>query len=704
MSFTHLHVHTEYSLLDGFSNIKKLVKRVKEMDMPAVAITDHGTMFGVIDFYNAAKKEEIKPIIGLEAYMAARGMKDRDSKLDRSSYHLLLLAENETGYRNLLKIASAAQLEGFYYYPRIDRDFLAAHSEGLICTSGCMSAEIPSALLEDNPEEAIKRWNWYYDVFGPDRFYVELQQHNIKEITGLNKKLLELGARYSAKYIATNDVHYVNQDDARLQDILLAIQTNSLLSDKERMRMTDDSYYLRTPAEMSRLFAEVPESLSNTLLIAERCNVDLSFKGYHLPEFSVPEGHTAESYLRALCRDGALRRYGERAGSQEVHERLEYELGVIHKMGFDAYFLIVWDLCRYARENNIWYNARGSAAGSIVAYTLNITMVDPLEHALIFERFLNPGRISMPDIDLDFRDDRRAEMLQYCSDKYGSDKVAQIITFGTMGTKAAIRDVARVMDIPLPEVDRVAKLVPFVSGRQTTMQDALAVADFKKIYDEQPHLREVIDIASRMEGTVRNAGTHAAGVVISDKPILEYLPLHRPTSNSEETPIKSVTQFEMGILDSLGMLKVDFLGLITLSVMARACDLIEKRHGIHFDLSNIPLTDPKSFELMGEGKTAGIFQVEGGGMTRWLVQMKPKTLDNIIAMVALYRPGPMAFIPDYIARMHGEAEVEYRDLSLAPIFQDTYGIPVYQEQLMRAAVELAGYTPSESDELRKAIS
>ena len=373
-------------------------------------------------------------------------------------------------------------------------------------------------------------------------------------------------------------------------------------------------------------------------------------------------------------------------------------------MGFDAYFLIVWDLCRYAKENGIWYNARGSAAGSIVAYVLEIALVDPLQHNLLFERFLNPGRISMPDIDLDFRDDRRAEMLEYCTHKYGNDKVAQIITFGTMGTKAALRDVARVMEIPLPEVDRVAKLVPFVSGRNTTMEDAMAVPEFKEIYKSQPHLQELIDTAAKMEGTVRNAGTHAAGVVISDKPILEYLPLHRPTSNSEETPIKTVTQFEMGILDSLGMLKVDFLGLITLSVMAKACDMIEKRHGIKFDLNNIPLDDPKSFELMGSGQTAGVFQVEGGGMTRYLVQMKPKTLDNIIAMVALYRPGPMAFIPDYIARMHGEAEVEYRHPKLEPIFKDTYGIPVYQEQLMRAAVELAGYTPSESDELRKAIS
>jgi DNA polymerase-3 subunit alpha len=705
MSFAHLHVHTEYSLLDGFSNIKKLVKRVKELDMPAVAITDHGTMFGVIDFYNAATAAGVKPIIGMEAYMAARGMKDRDSKLDRSSYHLLLLAENETGYKNLLQIASAAQLDGFYYYPRIDHDFLAAHSEGLICTSGCMSAEIPRALLDNNPEEAVRRMNWYYDVFGPDRFFVELQHHNIKEITELNRRLVEMGARYSAKYVATNDVHYINQHDSKLQDILLAIQTNSLLTDKDRMMMTDDSYYLRTTQEMQRLFAEVPESLSNTLLIAERCNVDLSFKGYHLPDFDVPEGYTAQTYLRHLCEEGARRRYGEQASSQAVRERLDYELDIIHTMGFDAYFLIVWDLCIYASAHNIWYNARGSAAGSIVAYTLDITRVDPLEHDLIFERFLNPGRISMPDIDLDFRDDRRAEMMEYCARKYGDDKVASIITFGTMGAKAAIRDVGRVMNVPLPEVDRIAKLVPFVSGRTVSIEkDAMEVPDFKKIYNSSTEMKELVDIAMGMEGTVRNAGTHAAGVVIADKPLTEYLPLHRPTSNSEETPIKSVTQFEMGILDSLGMLKVDFLGLATLSTMARACDLVKERHGIELNLDNIPIDDPKAFELLGNGQTAGVFQVEGGGMTRWLVEMKPKNLDNVIAMVALYRPGPMQFIPDYIARMHGEAEVEYRHEALRPIFEDTYGIPVYQEQLMNAAVQLAGYTQSEADDLRKAIS
>jgi DNA polymerase-3 subunit alpha len=704
MSFAHLHVHTEYSLLDGFSNIKKLVQRVKEMEMPAVAITDHGTMFGVINFYKAALEAGVKPIIGMESYMATRGMQDRDPKLDRSSYHLLLLAENETGYKNLLQIASASQLEGFYYSPRVDHDFLAAHAEGLICTSGCMSAEIPRALVEGRSEEAVRRMNWYYDVFGPDHFFLELQQHNIKEITDLNRSLVQLGARYSAKFVATNDVHYINPDDARLQDILLAIQTQALLSDPSRMRMTDDSYYLRTPQEMSKLFAEVPEALSNTLLIAERCNVDLGFKGYHLPEFPVPEGYTAETYLLYLCQEGAKKRYGERAGNPEVQERLAYELGVVHKMGFEAYFLIVSDLCRYAREKGIWYNARGSAAGSLVAYVLQITLVNPLQHDLLFERFLNPGRISMPDIDLDFQDDRRAQMLEYCTNKYGSDKVAQIITFGTMGTKAALRDVGRVMDIPLNEVDRVAKLVPFVAGHGTTMEDALQIPEFKEAYDTQPHLHELIDVAARMEGTVRNAGTHAAGVVISDKPIVEYLPLHRPTSGSEETPIKTVTQFEMGVLESLGMLKVDFLGLITLTVMQRACEMIEKRHGKRLHLNNIPLDDPKAFELLGNGQTAGVFQVEGGGMTRYLVQMKPTRLDDIIAMVALYRPGPMQFIPDYIARMHGEAQVEYRHPSMAPIFDSTYGIPVYQEQLMRAAVELAGYSPSESDELRRAIS
>ena len=709
MSFAHLHVHTEYSLLDGFSNIKKLVKRAKEMNMPAVAITDHGTMFGVIEFYHAAKEAGIKPIIGLEAYLSARSMKDRDSKEDRHSSHLLLLAQNETGYRNLLQIASAAQLEGYYYYPRIDKDFLSKHAEGLICTSGCLSAEVPRMLRNGQMDAARRTLDWYYDLFGKENFFFELQQHDVPDLEKVNRTLMELGPHYQARYVATNDAHYINPEDAKYQDILLAIQTGALLSDPDRMRMTDPSYYLRSPEEMARLFGEVPESLSNTLLIAERCNVNLDVKDYRLPLFEVPEGQTPESYLHSLCEEGARRRYGDQAGSEAVQTRLEYELGVIHRMGFDAYFLIVWDLCRYARQQDIWYNARGSAAGSIVAYTLDITIVDPIQHELLFERFLNPGRISMPDIDLDFRDDCRAEVLEYTVKKYGSDKVAQIVTFGTLGARAALRDVGRVMDIPLPDVDRVAKTIPNVPSKAVPLRDIIAggfegLPDLKEAYKSSDALRELIDTAAKMEGVVRNAGTHAAGVVISARPLVEYLPLHRPTSNSEETPIKTVTQFEMGILEKLKMLKVDFLGLATLTIMARACDLIEQRHGKKFNLGNIPTDDAETYEFLGGGNTLGVFQLEGSGMTKWLVQMKPRSLDNIIAMVALFRPGPMEFIPDYISRMHGDSKVEYRHPALEPIFHDTYGIPLYQEQLMRAAVDLAGYTPSEADDLRKAIS
>jgi DNA polymerase III subunit alpha len=706
MSFVHLHVHSQYSLLDGFSNIKKLINRTKELGMPAVALTDHGTMYGVIEFFNAAQSAGVKPIIGLEAYMAQRRMQDRDSKLDKQSHHLLLLAQNQVGYSNLLKIASAAQTEGFYYYPRIDHEFLERHSEGLIASSGCMSAEIPRALRDKGPEEARRLMDWYYEVFGPENFYLELQSHQIPELEKINRELLSLGKRYEAKYIATNDVHYVNQSDARLQDILLAIQTGALITDPNRFRMSVESFYLRSPEEMSALFAEVPSALTNTLEIAERCNVDLASKGYHLPRFPVPPGYSAETYLRELCEEGLRRRYGEgRVHEPVLRERLEYELRVIHQMGFDAYFLIVWDLCRYAREEGIWQNARGSAAGSMVAYTLDITLVEPVEHGLIFERFLNPGRISMPDIDLDFQDDLRPKMMEYCARKYGNDRVAQIITFGTLGAKAAIRDVGRVMDIPLAEVDRVAKLIPGIPGKSVSITEALEqVPDLKKLYDETDYLKDLIDTAAQMEGVVRNAGTHAAGVVITDEPVIDYVPLNRPTSGSEDSPIKTVTQFEMSIIESLGLLKVDFLGLRTLTIMARACELIEKRHGVKLSLDNIPIDDAETFEFISRGHTAGVFQLEGNGMTRYVVQMRPKDVNNVIAMVALYRPGPLEFIPTYIRRMHGEEKVDYRHPALEPIFQETYGIPVYQEQIMRAAVDLAGYTMSESDELRKAIS
>jgi DNA polymerase-3 subunit alpha len=706
MSFVHLHVHSEYSLLDGYSRIPHLVQRAKDHGMPAVALTDHGVMFGAISFYREAQKAGIRPIIGMEAYLAPRGMQDRDHQKDSRAYHLLLLAQNDLGYKNLLRIATASQLEGFYYRPRIDHDFLAAHSDGLICTTGCLSGEVPRTLIQGRDERALELLDWFYEVFGRDRFFFELQHHEIPELPEINKKLIELGHRYDARFIATNDVHYVDPDDAELQDILLCIQTGSLHSDPDRMRMTDPSYYLRSPDEMKALFGDVPGAIENTLWIADRCEVDLDFKGYHLPHFDVPEGHNSESYLRMLCEQGLQKRFGDHSQDAEILERLEYELGIIHQMGFDNYFLIVWDLCRYAGEHSIWYNARGSAAGSIVAYGLEITLVDPLEHGLIFERFLNPSRISMPDIDLDFQDDKRHILLEYTADRYGRDKVAQIITFGTLGARAAIRDVGRVMDIPLPEVDRVAKLVPNIPGKPVSISEALDdIREFREVYDGTSYIHELVDTAVQLEGVVRNAGTHAAGVIISDKPIIEYVPLHRPTGSSQEdSPIGAVTQFEMQILDSLGLLKVDFLGLSTLTVMARACEMIRDRHDVNFDIHTIPVDDPETYKLLGEGDVLGVFQVEGVGMRRYLKEMKPRELANVIAMVALYRPGPMDFIPTYIRRMHGEESVSYRHETLESIFEETYGIPVYQEQIMRAAMEMGGYTASEADGLRKAIS
>lgn len=705
MSFSHLHVHTEYSLLDGFSNIKKLVKRAREMEMTSLAITDHGTMFGVAEFFFAAKDAGIKPIIGLETYVAARGMQDRDAQKDKHSYHLVLLAENETGYKNLLKIASAGQLEGFYYYPRVDHDYLREHSEGLIATTSCMSGEVPRTILHKGVEAGRQLLAWYVDTFGPENFFIELQSHNIPELPALNKTLIDFSKQYNLKTIVTNDVHYVDREDARMQDILLCIQTGSLLTEPNRMRMTGDTYYLRSPQEMAALFPENPDALANTLMIAERCNVDLSRKGYHLPQFDVPEGFTPESYLRKLCEEGLQRHYGARASDAKVRERLEYELSVIHQMGFDAYFLIVWDLCKYAREHNVWYNARGSAAGSMVAFTLDITLLEPINHGLIFERFLNPSRISMPDIDLDFQDDKRAMIMEYCAQRYGEDKVAQIITFGTMGAKGSIRDVGRVMDIPLSEVDRVSKAFPGIPGKPMSLAEAATEDEaFKAIYNESDYIHDLIDTASKMEGAVRNAGTHAAGVVITDIPLVEYAPLHRPTSGSEDSPIKTVTQFEMNIVDKMGLLKVDFLGLSTLTIMQRACDFIHERHNIDLNLHNIPLDDPETYDFIGHGHTAGVFQLEGNGMTRYLLQMKPQNLDNIIAMVALFRPGPMEFIPSYIKRMHNEEEVSYRHPMMEEDFKDTYGIPIYQEQLMFAAMHIANYTASEADELRKAIS
>lgn len=706
MSFAHLHVHTEYSLLDGFSNIKKLVQRAKELGMGSIAITDHGTMFGVIDFFHAAVEAGVKPLIGMEAYVSARRMSDRDPQKDKHSYHLVMLAENETGYKNLLQIATAAQLEGFYYYPRVDHEFLEQHSQGIIATTSCMSGEVPRTILNRGIEAGQEVLEWYINTFGRENFFIELQDHPIRELPELNRNLIDLGKRYNLRYVATNDSHYVDPEDARFQDIMLAIQTGSLISEPNRMKMGSNTYYLRSPAEMASLFPDIPTALTNTLEIAERCNVDLINKGYHLPLFEVPDGYTTQTFLRKLCEQGLLEKYGESAQDEKVQKRLEHELKIIHDMGFDAYFLIVWDLCRYASEQNVWYNTRGSGAGSIVAYSLNITLIDPLKHDLIFERFLNPARIEMPDIDLDFQDDKRGQILQYCAEKYGSDKVAQIITFGTLGARAAIRDVGRVMDIPLSEVDRIAKTIPPIIPEETvTIPTALEKCqEFQTIYNEGGYVKDLIDTASKMEGVVRNAGTHAAGVVITDVPLLEYLPLHRPTNNSEESPIKSVTQFEMNIITKLGLLKVDFLGLATITIIHRACDMIRERYNVDLNLHNIPLDDEATFDFISKGHTAGLFQLEGNGMTRYIVQMKPHDLSHIIAMVALFRPGPMDFIPQYIRRMHNQEPVTYEHPILERVFKETYGLPVYQEQLMLAVMEMASYTPSEADDLRKAIS
>jgi len=726
--FVHLHVHTHYSLLDGLCTPKALTARAAELGMPALAITDHGALYGVVEFYQAAQEAGIKPIIGMEAYLAPRRLHDRNAAEDRKPYHLLLLAQNQTGYKNLLRLATIAMLEGYYYKPRIDKETLARYGEGLIVFSGCGSSEIPRLIVEGRLEEARAAVAWYREHF-PDRFYLELQDHDLKDLHLVNRHLLEFAREFRLPLVATNDVHYLTREQAPVHDTLLAIGTGKSLKDPSRMRYEGDTYYLRTAEEMAALFAEVPEALTNTLRIAEMCQVELEFGRPHLPVFPVPEGQTPQSYLRQLCEEGLRRRYGERADSPEIRQRLEHELAVIHQMGFDTYFLIVWDLCRAARERDIWYNARGSAGGSIVAYCLDITRVDPLTNNLIFERFLNPGRVTMPDIDLDFPDDRRAEMIEYALQRYGQENVAQIITFGTMGARAAVRDVGRVMDIPLSEVDRIAKLIPSIPGKPVSIAEALeGVPELRELYETTPYVRQLLDTAMQLEGVARHASTHAAGVVIADAPLVEYCPLHRPTkeqgspggegrrSKGAEEPgngedeeatgeaiLSAVTQWPMEDLEAIGLLKVDFLGLSTLTIMRRACDLIRQRHGVSLDLDSIPLDDPAIYRLLSSGDVMGVFQVEGAGFRRVLQDMRPTRYNHIVAALALYRPGPMEYIPTYIRRMHGEEPVEYRHPALAPILDETYGIIVYQEQIIRIATDLAGYEPGEADTIRKAV-
>jgi len=698
VDFVHLHVHSEFSLLDGMSRLKDLVVRAGELGMDTIAITDHGVMYAAVDFCNIARQHGIKPIIGSEMYVAKRRMQMRQGKLDSRSYHLILLAKDEVGYRNLLFLTTQAHLEGFYYKPRIDKELLAEHCEGLIALSACASGELPRLIQSGQMDKAREAARWYRDTFGEGNFYLELQHHEgMEELQAINSELVALGRELNIPLVATNDVHYVLPGDAEAQELLLAIQTGTTMSDPKRMRMGSDDFYLRSPEEMATLFAEYPDAIANSVRIAERCNFCILSNGYHLPPFEVPEEYTAESYLRHLCEEGLQQRYPDGI-SDEVQARLEHELAIIHKMGFDTYFLIVWDLVRFAGHNDILVGpGRGSAAGSIVAYALDITQLDPLEHDLIFERFLNPGRVTMPDIDLDFPDDRREETIKYIVKKYGEDHVAQIATFGTMAARGAVRDVGRALGIPLGDVDKVAKAIPF--GIKMTIQKALAECrELQELYESEEYIHELVDKAMKLEGLARHTSTHAAGVVIGDKPLVEYTPLQKAPKGEG-----IIAQYGMEALDSIGLLKIDILGLATLSVIQRTCAWIKKMRGITLVPSDIPLDDPSIYELLCSGEVTGIFQVESEGMRRAMQEILPSGFDDVVAFLSLYRPGPMKFISDYAACKHGKQTVQYKHRLLEPILKDTFGIIVYQEQIIRIVTDLAGFTAGEADILRRAV-
>ena len=699
--FVHLHTHSEYSLLDGLCSCAELVQRSSELGMPALALTDHGSMYGAVKFYKACRATGIKPIIGMEAYVAHKDRRSRDSQRERRPYHLLLLAQNDVGYHNLMRLATIAQLEGFYYKPRIDREVLSQLSDGLVALSGCGTSEVIRLLQDGLLDQARDVTAWYRGVF-PDRYFLELQDHSIPELTQANRELVSLARELELPLIATNDVHYAHREQAHLHDVLLCIQTGKTVTEPNRLRMNNDSYYIKSGDEMASLFADVPEALTNTLRVAEMCEFEIEFGKYHLPRFEVPPEYSAQSYLRLLCERGLVQRYP--TITPRIRQRLDYELDIIHQMGFDTYFLIVWDLCRFSLEQGIWWNIRGSGNGSIVAYALGITNLEPLEHDLIFERFLNPGRVDMPDIDLDYPDDQRAQLIRYTIEKYGHEQVAQIITFGTMGAKAAIRDVGRALDYPLPDVDRIARLVP--SGPKVGLDQALEeVADLRDEYVARDHIRRLIDTARGVEGKTRHASTHAAGVVVTDVPIVTYVPLNRPTrgGGNGQDEIGAVTQYEMSELDELGLLKIDFLGLSTLTIMRRACELIEQRHNVHLDLHSIPTDDPAIYDLLSRGDVTGVFQVEGAGMRRVLMKLRPSQFDHVMATISLFRPGPMEYIDDYIDRLHDREEAEYRHPSLEPILRETYGIIVYQEQIIRILTDVAGYTPGDADLVRRAV-
>ena len=695
MGFAHLHVHTEYSLLDGSSKINEIVRQAKELGMDSLAITDHGAMYGVIDFYKACKERGIHPVIGCEVYVAEKSRFQKEGRSDAEYYHLVLLAENQTGYENLIKMVSKGFIEGFYYKPRIDLELLRENHEGIIALSACLAGAVPRTLLAQGYEKAKEVALQYAEIMGPDHFYLELQDHGIPEQAQVNQQLLRMSQETGLPLVATNDVHYTYKEDAQAHDILLCIQTNKKVNDEDRMRYEGGQYYLKSPQEMETLFPYALEALENTEKVAQRCQVEFKFHELKLPQYDVPEGYTAKEYLRMLCEKGLAERYPKIR--PELRERLEYELGVIENMGYVDYFLIVWDFINYAKSQGIMVGpGRGSAAGSVVAYCLRITDIEPTEYQLIFERFLNPERVSMPDIDVDFCYRRRQEVIDYVTRKYGEDHVTQIITFGTMAARLVIRDVGRAMDMPYGEVDKIAKMIPRDLG--ITIDKALEVnPELSELYRTNEQVRMLIDMSKRLEGLPRHASTHAAGVVISKKPVMEYVPL----ATNDGMP---VTQFTMTTIEELGLLKMDFLGLRTLTVIQDAMDLIEKRYGKKIQFDQMPMDDPEVYQMISAGKTVGVFQLESAGMTSFMKELRPENLEDIIAGISLYRPGPMDFIPKYLEGKKNAESIQYTTPLLEPILKPTYGCIVYQEQVMQIVRDLAGYTMGRADLVRKAMS
>ncbi|MDP2744668.1 MAG: DNA polymerase III subunit alpha [Dehalococcoidia bacterium] len=693
--FTHLHVHTEYSLLDGMCQIPALVARAKQMGMESLAITDHGALHGVIDFYLAAKEAGIKPIIGCETYVAQGSAANRTPS-EKHPGHLVLLARNEQGYRNLLHLVTRAHLDGFYYKPRVDRELLARHHEGLIALSACAHGELGRLILEERLDDARKAARWYKEVFGD--FYLEIQRHPMPELERINRALIEMGRDLEIPLVATSDVHYINQEDAPAHELLLCIQTNASIHDAKRMKMAGDFFYLKSQEEMKEQFRDLPEALDNTQVIADKCQLEMEFGRLHLPEIDLPEGKTADGYLAELCYEGVRKRYASL--SPETEQRLAYELDVIKKTRFAGYFLVVWDLISFARQRHILFGVRGSAAASIVLYCLGITEIEPLTYRLVFERFLNIERREMPDIDLDFQDDRRNEVINYVTQKYGTDHVAQIITFGTLGARAALRDVGRALGMPYSHVDRVARLVP--AAPHVTLDRALVESEeLRRSYQDDSTIKNLVDSAKKLEGIARHSSTHAAGVVISKEPLTSYVPLQRASKGGEEGTV--MAQFSMDNIARLGLLKMDFLGLANLTILARARELVKRTKGIDLDLNHLPLDNEWTYHLLSSGETSGVFQLEGGGMRRYIKELKPSTFGDIAAMIALYRPGPMEHIPTFIKAKHGLEPIRYPHPALAEILQETYGVIVYQDQVLLIVRAFAGYSLGEADIFRKAM-